>query len=674
MSSKEVRAGAAFVELFVKDNKLAQGLRAASARIKAWAASTKQYMQSIGRGLMSAGAMGFGVGAGIGAGLFGMTKSFADAGDQIDKMSHRTGMSARFLSEMGYAAQQCGADIKALGSGVRYMQMLMLDAGKGKQGAIDKLAALGLSYKQLARLSPEKQFETIVARLGQMDEARRAAHTMNIFGRSASSLVPLINAGTHGIAELRAEARRLGVSMSNEQAASATKFSDALTRIQAVFRGLVNQIGAALAPELTRLADRFTKYASIVVKMVEQNKGLIISFARWTAIIAGVGAGVMALGVVFWGLGAVAGAVLTTVAVALKVVAGLVKILISPFGLVIAALAGVLWYFGVLQDAIEWMKATWAPLFTTVAQAWKGIGDALAAGRLDLAMKVAWAAMKLTWQDGVNFLYKWWLWLQLQFQNAWNFTIHVLATAFMAGWAAMRKGAANVFFGIQTAWVTLVKNIRNIWTTCVNFLINAFDTAYTRIAKGLAWIHARLTGQDADAMIRKVEVEHRNRVEGRATAQRQQNAQFDEQLAAIGRDRQASHDQVDGEQNMLHEMFGEKYRASQDAYDAELARMQADRLKAEQELNDAVAEAAAARAAFETADPAVERRVRDLHFEAGEVAAREIRSSSSGTFSAAAIQSLQASGPMDRVAKNTEETAKYVKKQFQKKEGIAVAG
>ena len=338
MASKEVKAGAAFVELVVKDNKLTQGLLAASKRIKAWAASTKKYLQGIGSGLMNAGKWGLGIGAGIGAGLFAMTKSFADAGDALDKMKDRTGMTTEFLSEMGHVAKKCGTDIGTLEKAIRKQQTLMLDASRGSQSAINELAELGLSYQQLARLSPEKQFEVLIARLGQMDEAHRAAQAMKLFGTSAQQLMPMINAGTKGIAEMRAEAQRLGLSMSGSQVASAVKLADAMDRLKGAFRGLVNQIGAALAPELISLAEWFTKYAIVIIDTAKRNKQLIVSFAKWTAIIAGVSAGLITLGAVFFGLGAIAGAALGAVATALSIVAGLAAFLVSPIGLAIAAI------------------------------------------------------------------------------------------------------------------------------------------------------------------------------------------------------------------------------------------------------------------------------------------------------------------------------------------------
>ena len=340
--SQTVQAGAAFVELVVRDNKLSEGLRAASKRIKQWAADTKKYMQNIGKSLMSFGAKGLGVGAALGGGLLAMAKSFADTGDAIEKMSHRTGMSAEALSELGYAAQQCGTDIGTIEKSVQKMQSLMHEAGRGSQGAANKLAALGLSYQQLAKLSPEEQFSTIIDRLGQMDEAHRAAHAMDILGKSASQLMPLINAGADGIADMRKEARQLGLSMSTRDAQAAAALGDAMTRVQTSIRGIVNHIGAALAPSLTNIANITVRCAKTIVYIINRNRAMIVTIAKVAAVVAGVGAGLVAAGAAFIGLGAIAGVALTGIAIALKAVAGLAAFLVSPIGIACAAIVGLL--------------------------------------------------------------------------------------------------------------------------------------------------------------------------------------------------------------------------------------------------------------------------------------------------------------------------------------------
>jgi len=181
-------------------------------------------------------------------------------------------------------------------------------------------------------------------------------------------------------------------------------------------------------------------------------------------------------------------------------------------------------------------------------------------------------------------------------------------------------------------------------------------------------------------MVRIVEEDHvyreKERNAGYDAAQKQRNDQFNQDMAAIWQENLNAHAGIDAQQKATDEAYDAKQNARQSAYDKELVQMEADRLLAEQEFNDAVAEAAKARAEFE-ADPKVEwnKKARDFGFDsiadvvenAMEKAERTIQSSSSGTFNAAAIQSLQrADHPLNKIVQNTAETAKFVKKQFNK--------
>ena len=121
-SSQGIRAGKAFVELFADDTKLVRGLKAAEKRLKAFGAG----VQSIGTKL-------FGLGAAAVAPLLATTNVFADMGDQLAKMSARTGISVEALSELGYAAEQSGADLETLEGGVRKMQKFLVEAAQGSK-------------------------------------------------------------------------------------------------------------------------------------------------------------------------------------------------------------------------------------------------------------------------------------------------------------------------------------------------------------------------------------------------------------------------------------------------------------------------------------------------------------------------------------------------------------
>src|SRR5690606_36333090 len=135
-----------------------------------------------------------------------------------------------------------------LENGLRRMQRTIYDAGRGLSTATDALADLGLTAEDLAGLSPEQQFKLLAERISQIeDPTLKAALAMGIFGRSGTQLLPLFASGARGIEMLQAEARRLGLTMSGEDAKAAEEFSDALDRLWQVVNMGVFRVGAALA-------------------------------------------------------------------------------------------------------------------------------------------------------------------------------------------------------------------------------------------------------------------------------------------------------------------------------------------------------------------------------------------------------------------------------------------
>jgi len=202
-SAGGIRAGAAYVELFVKDNRLTKGLAAASARLKAF-----------GAGITGIGTQFLGLGAALATPLFAAAKLFADTGDQIAKMSARTGIAVESLSELAFAVSQSGSDLESFESAVRRMQKVLVDAAGGSLAARDTLQKLGLAVADLKALGPEEQFKLLADRLSTIENpALRAALAMDLFGKSGTKLLPLMAGGARGIEELQEKARALGLTI-----------------------------------------------------------------------------------------------------------------------------------------------------------------------------------------------------------------------------------------------------------------------------------------------------------------------------------------------------------------------------------------------------------------------------------------------------------------------------
>jgi len=105
-----IRAGRAFVELFADDSRLVRGLKRASARLRSW-----------GRSITSMGARIAAAAAAVLGPMLGATKIFASAGDQLDKMSKRTGIGVESLSQLQYAAELSGSSLEDVGNAVQRM-------------------------------------------------------------------------------------------------------------------------------------------------------------------------------------------------------------------------------------------------------------------------------------------------------------------------------------------------------------------------------------------------------------------------------------------------------------------------------------------------------------------------------------------------------------------------
>ena len=171
----------------------------------------------------------------------GAIKNFADVGDELDKMSKRTGFSVEALGELRFAAEQSGASIGDIEKSLKRMASTVQDAGNGLSTATDAMDALGITIDQVQGKNPEEQFEVFAEALANVENAsERAALAQDIFGRSGTALLPLLADGTEGMAALRQQARDLGIVMSGDAAASCRRLQGRHERgeIRAPGRGL----------------------------------------------------------------------------------------------------------------------------------------------------------------------------------------------------------------------------------------------------------------------------------------------------------------------------------------------------------------------------------------------------------------------------------------------------
>lgn len=396
-STQEIEAGRAFVRLFLKNDMASQLSRALKA--------SGEKLKSFGRGAMVAGAKVTAVGAAILAPLAAAVKSFAAEGDMLDKMSARTGIAASSLAELGFAAEQSGTSLEAVGATVLKMNRRFgrVTAGAGTATQISALEELGLSIDQLRGMDAEGRFMAIGEAVAQYgDDAAAAGLAQRIFGTGIDAVIPLLKQGKEGISALRAEARDLGIVPTEEEVANAAKVTDAINRVRRVVKSMVFDIGASLAEPAMQFLASAKKIGTVVKKWIKQNGALIRTIAAiGVGLVAG-GMAIAAFGAVVFGIGSV----LSTLGSAVVGLAGAVGVLLSPIGLIVAAVVGgaVAWVRYSESGKRAWasLKAAAMPIIETLKTAFGGIKDALKSGDWSLAGKIAMAALKLAFFQGLS--------------------------------------------------------------------------------------------------------------------------------------------------------------------------------------------------------------------------------------------------------------------------------
>ncbi len=661
-SSSSIKAGAAYIELYTKDSRLVKGLNDAAKRLNALGTS----LQGIGTKLTL-------LGAGMLTPLAGAAKVFADMGSNLVDMSQRTGVSVEALSELGFAAEQSGSDLGTLETSLKKMQKLLFEAASGSKSAQETLVSLGVSIADIASLTPDKQFKLIADRLSQIaDPAIRTATAMAIFGKSGTSILPMLQNGAKGIEELQQQARNLGLTMSTEDAQAAEAFGDRLDVLWKVLKKSAFTIGSALEPALSAMVDAAANIVKTTSDWIASNRELIVTAFKLALAITAGGAALVALGGAAFGVAtglSTAAAIIVAVGKGVAILGTAIAALLSPIGLTIAGLSTLVAYLlyatGAGAQAMQWLGDRFNELKDTALAAWQGIGDALATGDIALAGKILWLTLKMEWQRGINFLESKWLEFKGFFVGIFQSAVYSVAGLMTDAWA-----------GLQTGWLETTHFIADSWTVLISLLQKGWNRFSGFFQKVWARIQGLFGDTNAEAEIAKIndEIARQDGLikQGQNQTILDREAQRNEQRDQIEQNRA-------GAQGALGDMQAQEQAALAAANQKALQESEAELAKARAEWQSAVGDAAEKRA--ETS-PGTGNKLKIPGFEMPTGSGLDQLMSETkkktdvvGTFNPLAAMNLGADSLGERTAKASEEVAANTKRLVQQaKQGGLVFG
>lgn len=244
----------------------------------------------------------------VGSALVDCTVSAGDYVDKLHTMESVTGISTETLQEMNYVSGLIDVSVETMTGSMTKLEKSMNSANEKnteyyktldeldeqlKKGSItqdqyaEKVAAaleksqsaydqLGISVTDSSGKLRDNEdvFWEVIDALGQMEDGtERDLLAMELLGKSAKDLNPLIEAGSAGFQELAQEAHEVGAVMDDETLDAFQEFDDQMERLKKGGEAAKNALGTILLPSLNTLATTGTGALNKFTLAVQNSNG-----------------------------------------------------------------------------------------------------------------------------------------------------------------------------------------------------------------------------------------------------------------------------------------------------------------------------------------------------------------------------------------------------------------
>ena len=194
-----------------------------------------------------------------------LTQSAGAAADEINTLSAQTGLSTNTLQKFQFASETIDVSMETLTGSMARLTMNLGLAQKGTGNAYDAFNKLGVSiYDTNGELKNNEQLfnETITA-LGKVENGtQRDVYAMQLFGRSAMELNPLIKGGAEVLEEMGNAAEEAGLILSDEMLRSLNDVQDAQDLFNSTLKASGNVLAVAFAPAITEITNKLTGFVN----------------------------------------------------------------------------------------------------------------------------------------------------------------------------------------------------------------------------------------------------------------------------------------------------------------------------------------------------------------------------------------------------------------------------
>ena len=222
--------------------------------------------------------------------LHEMTVETAAEMDDLITQSMISGVSTQTLQAWEYAAELVDVPLETMTGSLTKVTKAMASAKDGTGTTAEAFAQLGISVTDSNGnlRDSEDVFYEVIDQLGLIEnETERDALAMELLGKSAQDLNPLIIAGSDALRDLSQEAEDAGYILGTDDVAALAALDDAVHRNELQWEALKKQIAVQFAPASTSALEAFTRLTKQAGEMLV-NSHLIENLGSIIQALAGV--------------------------------------------------------------------------------------------------------------------------------------------------------------------------------------------------------------------------------------------------------------------------------------------------------------------------------------------------------------------------------------------------
>lgn len=369
--------------------------------------------------------------------LAGLTVKAGKTADDLNTMSKVTGIGTEELQKYKLSADLLDVSVDTIAKSQTKLKRSMLSAQQGSKNMTDAFNTLGVAIVDSNGhlRDQEDVFSDAIKSLGKMtNETERDAIAMQIFGKSASELNPLIEDNGETFQKVADIFKQNNLEIVDQETIDkANEFQDSLDTIKAMGMATLSTIGMQLAGYLAPAMEKISEVLGKVFGWLSQLDPQVL-------MIIGIVAGVIAvlspllitIGKIATGISAIMG-LMSTLGVSLGAIGGALLPIIGIIAGVIAV--GVLlyknwdWICEKATQLKDWVVQKWTELTTKVTETVTAFKE---------WVSTTWTNIKTKVTDTATAI-----------KNGVVNTFNALKTAVVNAWTSLRDSVVGTVTGIK---------------------------------------------------------------------------------------------------------------------------------------------------------------------------------------------------------------------------------